>query len=116
MLLISQANVWIRRDMHFLLEILSGSHQRIATEGYRASKVSKNGDKTWCMGRVLGIVGQNPSVSKSNQLHIVISRTFLYKLRYIPYIDSSLKSQTSNRLFFKLNRFVCKSQLFLPVH
>ena len=27
-----------------------------------------------CQGRILGIVGQDPSVSKSNRLHVVILR------------------------------------------
>ena len=39
-----------------------------------------------CPGRYLGIIAQNPSVSKSNRLHVVIFRIFFSKLRYIPKI------------------------------
>ena len=41
------------------------------------------------MGRFLGIVGQNPSVSKSNWLHVVIFLFFLYKIKVYS-IDSSI--------------------------
>jgi hypothetical protein len=37
-----------------------------------------------CSGRFLGIFGENPSVFKSNQLHVVILWLFFKDLRYIP--------------------------------
>ena len=36
-----------------------------------------------CLGRILGIIGHNPSVSKSNQLRVVILWFFFMKMRYI---------------------------------
>ena len=36
-----------------------------------------------CPGRFLGIIGQNPSVSKSNRLYVVIFRFFFIDLRNI---------------------------------
>ena len=36
-----------------------------------------------CPGRFLGINGQDPSVSKSNWLHVDIFRLFFIDLRYI---------------------------------
>ena len=36
-----------------------------------------------CPRRFLGIIGQNPSVSKSNWLHVVIFQFFFIDLRYI---------------------------------
>ena len=41
---------------------------------------------TQCPGRFLGIINQNPSVSKSNWLHVVIFRFFFISLKYIPEI------------------------------
>ena len=37
-----------------------------------------------CPGRLLGILGQDPSVSKSNQLRVDIFQFFFMNLRYIP--------------------------------
>ena len=37
-----------------------------------------------CLERFLGIIGQNPSVSKSNRLHGDISQIFLIDLKYTP--------------------------------
>jgi hypothetical protein len=42
-----------------------------------------------CPGRILGIMGKNPSVSKPNQLHVV-SSVFLYSFE-VYFIDSSKK-------------------------
>ena len=36
-----------------------------------------------CLGRTLGIINQNPSVSKSNQLHIMILQFFFINLKGI---------------------------------
>ena len=64
-------------------------------------------------GKLLGIVGQDPSDSKSNQLHVDILRFCFIHLRYIPSIDSSKMIDNSpkvlncNRLFLKLNQFIC---------
>ena len=33
---------------------------------------------------ILGMINQNPGVSKSNQLHVVIFQFFLINLKYIP--------------------------------
>ena len=35
---------------------------------------------TQCLGRFLGIISRNPSVSKSNRLHVVIVRWFFSPL------------------------------------
>ena len=36
-----------------------------------------------CAGTFLGIIGRDPSVSESNQLHVDIFRFFLSNLKYI---------------------------------
>ena len=36
-----------------------------------------------CLGRYLGIIGQDLNVSKSNRLHVDIFRLFFISLRYI---------------------------------
>ena len=36
-----------------------------------------------CLGRILGMIIHNPSVPKSNQLHIVIFLFFFIYLRFI---------------------------------
>ncbi len=46
-------------------------------------KISIEVNVVQCLGRFLGIIGQDPSVSKSNRLHIVIIRLFFIELRYI---------------------------------
>jgi hypothetical protein len=38
---------------------------------------------TQCPGRFLGIIGQDPSVSKPKQLHVDVYRLFIIKLRNI---------------------------------
>ena len=55
-------------------------------------------------GRFWGIIGQVPSVSKSNRLHVVIFRFFFINLRYILWIPLKwwvifLKSWTSTDYF-----------------
>ena len=61
-----------------------------------------------CPGRFLGIIGQNPSVSKSNQLHVVV---FWFSFIYIEVysIDSSKMIGTFcfEVLFGTFNRFIC---------
>ena len=63
-------------------------------------------------GRFLGIIGQNPSVSKSNRLLILIFGVFIYYIEVCS-IDSHLmmgsfpEALNFNWLFFKLNRFIC---------
>ena len=63
--------------------------------------------------KLLGIVSQDPSDSKSNRLHVDILRFCFIHLRYIPSIDSSKmidnspKVSNCNRLFLKLNQFIC---------
>jgi hypothetical protein len=61
--------------------------------------------------KFLGIVGQNPSDSKSNRLHVDIFR-FCFDSFEVHSIDSSKMIGNSpevsnfNRLFLKLNRFI----------
>ena len=63
-------------------------------------------------GKFLGIVGQDPSVSESNRLHVDIFRFFFHSVEVYS-IDSSKMIGNSpevfnfNRLFLKLNRFIC---------
>ena len=57
-----------------------------------------------CPGRFLGMIGQNLSVSKANQLHVGIFRFFFTNVRCIPWIPSKcsvimLKSWTSTAYF-----------------
>ena len=58
-----------------------------------------------CPGRLLGTIGLNPSVSKSNRLHVVVFWFRSINLRYIPHIPLkgsvifSLKSWPSNGNF-----------------
>ena len=37
-----------------------------------------------CLGRFLGIIGQDPSVPKSNRLHVAITRLSFINLRCVP--------------------------------
>ena len=53
-------------------------------EGTTSTKVHMVGDNA--QGKFLSIVGQDPSDSKSNQLHVDIFRGCFIHLRYIPYI------------------------------
>ena len=63
-------------------------------------------------GKFLGIVGQDPSDSKSNRLHVDIFR-FCFHSFEVYSIDSSKMIGNSpevsnfNRLNLKLNRFIC---------
>ena len=60
-------------------------------------------------GKSLGIVGQDPSDSKSNQLHVDIFRFCFHSFEVYSIIDSSKMIANSpevshfNRLFLKLN-------------
>ena len=71
-------------------------------------------------GEILGIIGQDPSVSKSNQLHVDIFRFFFY-LSQVYSIDSSRmmgnfpEVLNFNQLFLKLNQFVCNKHSVFPV-
>ena len=38
---------------------------------------------TQCPGRILGLIGQDPSVSKPKKLHVDVYRFFMVKLRNI---------------------------------
>ena len=64
---------------------------------------------------------QNPNVSKSNWLHVVIFWVFFNKLE-LDIIDSSetisnfLEVLNSNHLILKLNQFICKQWSVLHVH
>ena len=62
---------------------------------------------------VFGIVGQDPSDSKSNRLHVDIFRFCFHSFEVYSSIDSSKTIGNSpevsnfNRLFLKLNWFIC---------
>ena len=74
-----------------------------------------------CPGRFLGIIGQHPSVSKSNRLHFVIFRLFFDNSRYIPQIPLKwwailLESCTSAAYFPNSTASsVTTSRFFAPV-
>ena len=51
-----------------------------------------------CPGRFLGIIGPNPSVSKSNRLHGVIFRFFFTSLRFSPFIGQHSVASGSQKL------------------
>ena len=63
-------------------------------------------------GKFLGIVGQDPSDSNSNQLHVDIFR-FCFHSFEVHFIDSSKmigkfpEVFNFNRLFLELNRVIC---------
>ena len=65
-------------------------------------------------GRLLGVIGWDPSVCKSNWLHVDILRFSFVKLAYILQIPQKCMMGNFpavlnfNRLFLKLNRFICK--------
>ena len=60
-------------------------------------------------GEILGIIGQDPSVSKSNQLPVDIFMFFLclYCLYHFKMIGKFSEVLNFNQLFLKLNWFVC---------
>ena len=63
-------------------------------------------------GRIWGIIGQDPSDSKSNRHHVEIFRFLIDWFRYILQISSKMMGNfpevlNFNRLFLKVNRFVC---------
>ena len=71
-------------------------------------------------GKFLGIVGKDPSDSKCNQLHVDIFRVCFHSFEVYS-IDSPNITGNSpevlnfNRLFLKLNRFICNQPPVLPV-
>ena len=57
-----------------------------ATKGYTVFFFTlhrRDNHSQQCLGNFLGVISQNPSVSKSNWLHIVIFRFFFINFRYI---------------------------------
>ena len=64
-------------------------------------------------GKFLGIVSQDPSDSKSNRLHVDIFRfcfhsfDIVYSIDSFKMISNLSKVSNFNRLFLKLNRFIC---------
>ena len=70
--------------------------------------------------KFLGIVGQDPSDSKPNRLHVDIFRFCFHSYEVYSSIDSStmivnsLKLSNFNGLFLKLNRFICNQPPVLP--
>jgi hypothetical protein len=72
-------------------------------------------------GKFLDIVGQDPSNSKSNRLHVDIFRFCFIHLKYIPRIPlkrsvSFMKPLNFNRLFLKLNRLIYNILSVHPKH
>ena len=64
------------------------------------------------MGRCLGIIGQNPSVYESKQLHVVIFWFFFIGCRCISWIPlkclvTFVKCGTPTGYSLKLKRFTC---------
>jgi hypothetical protein len=55
-------------------------------EGASKQSIQASKASAQCPGRFLGTIGQDPSVSKANQLHVVILRFFCSNLEYIPQI------------------------------
>ena len=69
--------------------------------------------------RFLGIISQNPSISKSNRLHVLFFGYFFINLKYTH--SSETTANTSevlnfNQLFLKLNWPICNQWLVRPVH
>ena len=67
--------------------------------------------KKQCPWKILGIIGQDPTVSKSNWLHVDIFRFFLYYLEAYSIDSSKMTSKfpkvlNFDQLFLKLNRFM----------
>lgn len=64
-------------------------------------------------GEFLGKIGQYPSVSMFNRLHVDFFQIFFIKLRYIPLkmISNLLKVLNLNDLFLKLNWPICKVEV-----
>ena len=54
-----------------------------------------------CPGRILGIINQDPSVSKTNRLHVDICHFFFVKLRNILYVPTK-KPNWGKVLLFSL--------------
>ena len=70
--------------------------------------------------RFLAINGQNPGVSKSIRLYVVIFRISFIKLGYILQIHLKLMAIFLNlnfgHLFLKLNWIICNQRSVLPAH
>ena len=68
-----------------------------------------------CLGRFLGIISQNPSISKSNQLctYCDLSFFFFINLKYIPWITFWMVSNNHGAL--DLNLVIFKTQLVLSI-
>ena len=65
-----------------------------------------------CPRRILGTIGEDPSVLMSNWLYVVICWFFFINIGYIPkiplnFIDNFLEVLKFIQSFFKLNRFIC---------
>ena len=69
------------------------------------------GPRAQWSGRFLGIIGWDPSVCKSNRLHVDILRFFLYYIGVYSINSSKMIGNfpavsNFNRLYLKLNRFI----------
>ena len=63
---------------------------------------------------------QTPRVVKFNRLHVDIIRFFFIELKYSTYSSKMMRNFLEilnfNRLFLKLNRFICNKPSVLPLH
>ena len=76
-----------------------------------------------CMGRFLDKIGESPSVSEPNRLHIETFR-FVFFFHYFFEVDFIGSSKTTgiflkkvlnfNQFFLKLNQFICNQRSVLP--
>ena len=76
---------------------------------------------TPAIGEILGITGWDPSVCKSNRLHVDIlrcsfTRFGVYSINSFKLIGNFPAVLSFNRLFLKLNRFICSRLPVLPDH
>ena len=102
------------------------THMLVVTDSFQMSRsfrsMTQTGSSRPVPRKFLGIVGQDPSDSKSNRLHIDIFRCCFHSFESFEVcsIDSSKMISNSpevsnfNQLFLKLNRFICNSPPVVP--
>jgi hypothetical protein len=113
---------WVHHMTHTLLA-LPGAQPSLKSISVNSHLVKVNLPKVpnpfiyafkWVPGKSSGIVGQDPSDSKSNRLHVDIFRLCFHSFEVYFSIDSSKTigntpevSNFNRWLFLKLNRFIC---------
>ena len=117
--------VWLILHLATIRGIISLSMECIELPLGESSKPPPT-STTQCSGRILGIIGQVPSVSKPKQLHVDVYRFFIVKLKNIlqtPLNRSAitfLKSSTSTSYFSNSTRSsalaVSSARLLLQTH